>query len=100
MAQISTSTWANELQRIYNRESLFEPMERHSTPCYDMFKEADDVEPLGAGLYFRLILNSANRVGTPSEGAATVTLIPGAHTTDALHLYDAWIEYTRKLDTV
>jgi len=68
MAQISTSTWANELQRIYNRESLFEPMERHSTPCYDMFKEADDVEPLGAGLYFRLILNSANRVGTPSEG--------------------------------
>lgn len=68
MAQISTTTWANELQRIYNRESLFEPMERHSTPCYDMFKEADDVEPLGAGLYFRLILNSANRVGTPAEG--------------------------------
>jgi len=34
------------------------------------------------------------------EGAATVTLIPGAHTTDALHLYDVWIEYTRKLDTV
>lgn len=27
---------------------------------------------------------------------ATVTLTPGAHTTDALWLYGAWIEYTRK----
>lgn len=27
---------------------------------------------------------------------ATVTLTPGAHTTDALWLYAAWVEYTRK----
>lgn len=27
---------------------------------------------------------------------ATVTLIPGAHTTDAAYLYGAWVEYTRK----
>lgn len=34
------------------------------------------------------------------EGAATVTLTPGTHGNDAIHLYDVWIEYTRKLDTV
>jgi hypothetical protein len=28
--------------------------------------------------------------------AASVTLTPAAHTTDALYLYGAWIEYTRK----
>lgn len=34
------------------------------------------------------------------EGAVSITLIPGTHTSDTVVLYDAWIEYTRKLDTV
>ena len=38
---------------------------------------------------------AAGNVG-PHPTAASVALIPGAHTTDAIHLYAAWIEYTRK----
>lgn len=34
------------------------------------------------------------------EGAASITLVPGTHANDAVYLYDVWIEYTRKLDTV
>lgn len=38
---------------------------------------------------------AASDVASP-PGELTVTLTPGAHTTDALYLYSAWIEYTRK----
>lgn len=64
---ITTSTWEAELLRIYDSSKLFEPMERTSTVVWDMFQEADDIEPRGAGLYFRAILHSAHRVGTPSD---------------------------------
>lgn len=78
----TTASWAGELIRKYDREKAFEPMEKKATPLWNSFKEADDVEPRGAGLYFRLILNSANRVGTPTEsgdipGGGTRTTIQG-----------------------
>lgn len=38
---------------------------------------------------------AAGDVGTHPK-AATICLTPGAHTTDALWLYGAWVEYTRK----
>jgi len=42
-------------------------------------------------------LASANISGHP--GFLSLTLLPDAHTTDALYLLAAWIEYTRKLRT-
>lgn len=63
----SGSSWGNELLRIYDRPKLFEPMERYSTPVWNMFQEADDVEPRGSGLYFRVVLHTAQRIGTPAE---------------------------------
>lgn len=38
---------------------------------------------------------AADDVGA-APTAATICLTPGAHTTDNLHLYGAWVEYTRK----
>lgn len=38
---------------------------------------------------------AAGDIGT-YPNAASVALVPGAHATDAMHLYGAWIEYTRK----
>lgn len=78
----TTSTWAGELLRRYTRERLFEPLERSDTPVWSMFQEADDVSPRGDGLYFRIVLNSAQRVGTPSEsgdipGGGTRTTVQG-----------------------
>jgi len=69
MTAISTGAagWAGELLRRYDRTKLFEPLERSDTPVWSMFQEADDIEPRGDGLYFRIILNSAHRVGTPTE---------------------------------
>lgn len=38
---------------------------------------------------------AATDVGTPPK-VASVSLVPGAHGTDILYVYAAWIEYTRK----
>jgi predicted RecA/RadA family phage recombinase len=40
-------------------------------------------------------LSSANLSGHPT-GFLNVGVVPGAHTTDAAHLYAIWVEYTRK----
>lgn len=69
MAQINQTTWGNELLNIYTREKLFEPMERTATPLLNLIQEADDIEPGGAGLKFRMITHGAHRVGTPGDGA-------------------------------
>ena len=41
-------------------------------------------------------ISNANISGGPT-GFLNIGLVPGAHTTDALYLYAAWIEYTKKL---
>lgn len=79
----TSATWGGEMLRIYTRERLFEPMERSKLSLWPLLQEADDVKPAGAGLYFRMVLNSAQRVGTPSEtgdipGGGTRTTIQGS----------------------
>lgn len=83
--QSGNASWAGELIRRYDRTKLFEPLERSDTPVWNMFQEADDVEPRGAGLYFRIVTNSAHRVGTPAEtgdipGGGTRTTLQGSVT--------------------
>lgn len=41
---------------------------------------------------------NANISGNPA-GFFNISLVPAAHGTDAIYLYSAWIEYTRKLAT-
>lgn len=42
---------------------------------------------------YSVTVANANVAGHP--GVLNIALVPGAHTTDALHLYSAWVEYTR-----
>jgi len=44
---------------------------------------------------YSVTITAANLGAHPNF--ASVSLVPAAHATDALHLYQAWIEYTRKL---
>lgn len=65
---LTTSSAEAELLRLYDRDNLFEPMERTSTVIWDMVEEGDEgPRPGGAGLYFRALLHSAHRVGTPTD---------------------------------
>jgi len=41
---------------------------------------------------------NANISGNPT-GFFNIQLVPGAHGTDAIYLYSAWMEYSRKLAT-
>lgn len=43
---------------------------------------------------YSVTLTAANIAGHP--GFLNIGLVPGAHNNDAIHLYAAWVEYTRK----
>lgn len=64
----TTVTLDDDLLRIYSRETLYEPCERSQTRFWDDMEEADDVAPLGAGLFFRIIGASSHSQGNPAEG--------------------------------
>lgn len=71
MANYTTSQ--QSLIRVFDRTKLFEPCEREEKRFWDDMKEADDVKPLGQGLYFRIIGALGHGVGNPAEAGSWST---------------------------
>lgn len=66
------------------------------------FEGVGDTDAGGATAALSATLSEVSRtIAAADVGAApkvaSVALVPGAHTTDALYVYAAWIEYTRKI---
>jgi hypothetical protein len=64
---LTTQNFDVELLRVYDRDALFEPCEREETRFWDDLKEADEKDPRGKGLFFRIIGATGRSVGNPPE---------------------------------
>lgn len=64
----TTVNYANELRRVYTKDSHFDPMQRTHNPHWDNLKEAEDVRPGGEGLYFPLRLRAGQAASTVASG--------------------------------
>jgi hypothetical protein len=54
------------LKRIYSDET-FEYAQNAASPLVELFEEADEIEPEGAGYFWPFMLRSPQNIGTPAE---------------------------------